>query len=122
MTVLVGLLACLAPFAVAGWYRDTHARRAHRRHATELNAELSRMDGAAHLAKLRIHGIGLQNGSLRRQVRAVTAERDDAWSEAARTLRRVWRLEAANEALQRRVERLELDGLDRELRELGAGS
>jgi hypothetical protein len=76
----------------------------------EYRNELSVTDAAAHLAKLRIHGIGLQNGSLRRANRALVAERDDAHMEAARTLRHVWKLQAENAALTARVQQLELDG------------
>jgi hypothetical protein len=109
MTPTVAFLGTVVLFLALA-LRSRRIRRRLRRTLVEYRNELSRMDSAAHLAKLRIHGIGLQNGSLRRTNRALTAERDDAHSEAARTLRRVWRLQAENAALTARVQQLELDG------------
>lgn len=110
MTPAVALLGLTVVLLLALAKRSRRILRRLRRTLVECNADRSRQDGAAHLAKLRIHGIGLQNGSLRRANRALTAERDDAHMEAARTLRRVWKLQAENAALTARVEQLELDG------------
>lgn len=64
-----------------------------------LTAELAKQDANADRARRLARYRGLQTAMERARTRQALAERDDAHMEAARTLRRVWALEADNERL-----------------------
>lgn len=140
MTVLVWVLAAAALLLGLALRRRRLARlRGLRRLVAELRRELSTLDGRYDIAMRRSRWISLQNSIERRRTRAAIDERNAAQDEAARTLRRVWRLEAEQERLLRRVEYLALAehagitvdseavvqaamaGIDQALRELGPG-
>jgi hypothetical protein len=141
VNILAAVLACVAPFAVAAWYRDgRNRRRVHRDLVAALRTELAHADRAIRLLRRSLQWESLQGAIERRRTR--TARNDaEQWRQiACRQLARVaavtvllrqsarqraalWRrlrraedtvaaLTAANERLASQVERLDLDGAD----------
>lgn len=85
MTVLVGLLACAAPFAIAAWYRDRRSGRDTGRALDDARADICRMDRHR-------DSLAVQAASLRRQIGIAEAALE-AMTRRADDLRHAWHLE-----------------------------
>ena len=97
MTVLLAVLACALPFAVAAWYRDANRHRYQRDRLADALRELHRADHTILVLRRLLRDMWQRNERLQADLEATR-------SIAADNLRAVWALTEANERLANLVE------------------